>query len=180
MNRLKLMLLGIPFFLLITLAANPVFAEEQLQQDIERCRERTNAAWTFASDAVHELQFIDGASSYEELRNYCFNALTVLDSLDIALRQAEYAVTDATYELKEKENEQSYTLMLNVKNELKQASQFQGASKQQLQAILDESNITAINQKLFDTADNLNNCARHIKSAQAGLKILRKTLPKNN
>lgn len=168
MGRLKFLL--IVFFSL----SMAVVAQTPERGLLQHCKSRTDAAWQFAGDAARELQFNNGANSFDEVRNHCFEALISLDSLDLALQQAIYSASDAASELKSTGGNQTFAGVEKLKSDLKQALAFLEATKPKLQAVLDETNVDAINQKLFDTVENLDSCRQHLKRAQTTLKSLLK------
>jgi len=93
-----------------------------------------------------------------------------MDSVDLKLQLAIYSATDAAFAAKDKGDTSLSSTLQQQKPNLQAASKSIAESRKYLSSVLDETDLTAINQKLFDTIEHLNDCRQSIRDFQRNLK----------
>jgi len=174
----KVGLLGCSLFVLIIgiiLLCQPTCAQSLKTSDLKQCKELVDDAQYFLHEAANQIQLCDGANSVEDVKYYCFESLSSIDSVDFKLQEALFKTDDISYSLKNS-NDSLITLQVNeiIKN-LKEAQESNSSTLKILGLLLDETRSAVINQKLFDLGETITKSSSQINQAQRSLKELAKT-----
>lgn len=165
MNRL--LQLSLVFFLFIT---NAFHVSAQEENHLRKCNELCQEVWDLSDKATEILRFSDGATNREEVRKQCYDALLVLDEMDLKLQETTYQADDALYEAKQAGNQKLKSSIYKIKAELKESGKLIAGCREYLQLALDESNSAALEQQLFSGFERLQDCRLALKRAQRYLK----------
>lgn len=163
---------------LISLLPFSSLAQDQLPQHLAQCKTYINEAWYHGQEATNLLEFNNGASDLEMIREYCFQSLSSMDSIEVKLREAIYSASDAAFAAKTQDLAGIAKALLECKSDLQSATSSLNESKKYLKIVLDEVNETAINELFFHTMEHLNDCRQSIRHAQRKLNNTAKLLIK--
>lgn len=168
---------GFSLFLLIigmNMICSPAFGQSSKTSNLRHCKELVDDAQYFLNEAANQIQLCDGASSVEDVRYYCFESLSSIDSVDFRLQEALFVTDDIGYALKESEDSVMLSQLEKITLQLKDAQKSNSNTQKMLAVVLDESRPTVINQKLFDVGETITTCSSQINVAQRLLKDLNK------
>ncbi|WP_372773067.1 hypothetical protein [Mangrovibacterium sp.] len=153
-------------------------AQDQLPLHLKQCSNHTNEAWRYGQETANILEFNNGASDLEMIREYCFQALSAMDSIGVKLQQAVYSADDATFAAKNQDLAAIAKAAIECKSELQSAMSSLNESKKYLRIVLDEVDTTAINELFFHTMEHLNDSRQLIRQVQRKLNNTSKSLTK--
>jgi len=162
------------FLLIPILAYSRANAQPATTEHLEKAQTCVNDAWFWGQETATTLEFNNSASTLEDIRRNCFEALSAMDSIDMKLQLATYSLDDAYYEAKDQGQADTAGNIRKIKPDLTAAAESIVESRKNLDAVLDETDLTAISQKLFDAVERLQDCRQSIRNAQKNLKNIRK------
>ncbi|RKD91303.1 hypothetical protein [Mangrovibacterium diazotrophicum] len=166
---LKILLLLISF-----LACHTTDAQSETTGNLGKTQAYVDDAWFWGQETATTLEFNNSATNLEDIRRNCFEALSAMDSIDMKLQLATYSLDDAYYEAKDQGQGDAAASIRKIKPDLTAAAESLVESRKNLDAVLDETDLTAISQKLFDAVERLQDCRQSVKNAQKNLKNIRK------
>jgi len=170
--------LGFSLFVLIigiNMLYQPTCAQSLKTSDIKQCKELVDDAQYFLHEAANQIQLCDGASTVEDVKYYCFESLSSIDSVDFKLQEALFKTDDIGYSLKNSKDSLISLQVDEITKNLQEAQKSNSASQKILGLLLDETRSAVINQKLFDLGETITSCSSQINQAQRSLKDLTKT-----
>ncbi len=168
---------GFSLFVLIismNLLCQPACSQSLKTSDLKQCKELVDDAQYFLHEAANQIQLCDGASSVEDLKYYCFESLSSIDSVDFKLQEALFKTDDIGYSLKNNKDSLISFQVDEISKNLQEAQKSNSATQKILGLLLDETRSAVINQKLFDLGETITSCSSQINQAQRLLKDLNK------
>lgn len=167
-------LLKIVFLLIPILAYRSAEAQASPAGHLKKTQAYVDDAWFWGQETATSLEFNNSATNLEDIRRNCFEALSAMDSIDMKLQLATYSLDDAYYEAKDQGQADTAGNIRKIKPDLTAAAESIVESRKNLDTVLDETDFTAISQKLFDAVERLQDCRQSIRNAQKELKNIRK------
>ncbi|PTN08597.1 hypothetical protein [Mangrovibacterium marinum] len=148
------------------------YGQSKSTKAVQQSAELIDQASWFLSQAADQIQLCDGASSVEDIHYYCFESLPAIDSVEFRLQQALFKADDMGY-LLPKDNSSGQAAQLEALTlQLQQAQKSNSRIQHLLRSLLDESQPTVINQKLFDVIQAVNQCSEQLQKLQRSHKTL--------